>query len=147
MPKSSLIYVFYPKGISPDIRRSLFDALKSAEADLKRELKGKSYTNSEMLSKLKTLIKAKTTGIPFTIRIATVEAAEFTRDKRAWFAEKALGWDRRVEDFSFMEYPHFTKVVDPVNQPANSASNIIAIGYIIGYLMGIGYLIYKRLKG
>lgn len=113
MPKFNLVYIFYPKGLAEDVKRSLFENVKTAETDLKRELRGASYTSSEMLSKLKTLIRAKTAGMPFTIRIATVEEAEYTPDRKEWIAEKALAWDRRVEDFICIEYPHFAKIADP----------------------------------
>ena len=114
MAKHNLVYVFIPKGLAGDVRRSITQSLREAQSDLARTLRGKSYNSKDLLTQAKKSISAKLQGLPFQFRIATVEGIEYNRGIAGWIAEKILSWDKRVEEFIVLEFPYFHEVRDPI---------------------------------
>jgi hypothetical protein len=112
LPKRNKVYVFLPKGIPPAVRSSIESSLKSAVDDFKKEFRTarKTYTSSEFLSKLKSLITPKLAGLPVTVRVATVAEVEGDDGE---IASKLVGWIPEVEDFITLDAPHFAQISDP----------------------------------
>jgi hypothetical protein len=112
VPKQNIIFIFYPKGAPAAVRTSIETSLKSAIEDLKKEIRTakRTYASSDFLSRLKSTISAKLTGLPVSVRIATVEGVEGDKSE---IASKLLGWMSEIEDYITLETPHFTQIADP----------------------------------
>jgi hypothetical protein len=110
---ANYILIFHPKGLAGELRSALEAAVRSAGEDIKREIRAKpSLTQSDFLSRFKTLIQEKTRAFPATIRIAILEGAE-RGTSISDIATKILGHDPRVEDYISIEMPSFQRIADP----------------------------------
>jgi len=112
MPFENIVYIIYPKGTPPEVTRMIDVAIRDTKLAIHEELKGKTFTSSDYLSRIKSILTSKTAGLPTKLRIAIAEKVDAGIPESA-LADALAIRNPATEDFKTVRLPHFEKIADP----------------------------------
>jgi hypothetical protein len=112
MPFENIVYIIYPKGTPPEVTRMIDVAIRDTKLAIHEELKGKTFTSSDYLSRIKSILTSKTAGLPTKLRIAIAEKVDSGIPESA-LADALAIRNPATEDFKHIRLPHFERIADP----------------------------------
>lgn len=112
MAFENIVYIIFPKGTPPEVTRMIDAALRDAKLAIYEELKGKTFTSTDYLSRIKSILASKTAGLPTKVRIAIAEKVDSSVSESA-LADALAIRNPATEDFKHVRLPHFEKIADP----------------------------------
>jgi len=112
MPFENIVYIIYPKGTPPEVTRMIDVAIRDTKLAIHEELKGKTFTSTDYLSRIKSILTSKTAGLPTKLRIAIAEKVDSGIPESA-LADALAIRNPATEDFKAVRLPHFERIADP----------------------------------
>jgi hypothetical protein len=112
MAFENIVYIIYPKGTPPEVTRMIDVAIRDAKLAIHEELKGKTFTSTDYLSRIKSILASKTAGLPTKLRIAIAEKVDSGIPESA-LADALAIRNPATEDFKAVRLPHFERIADP----------------------------------
>jgi hypothetical protein len=112
MSFENLVYIIYPRGTPPEVTRMMDAAIRDAKLAIYEELKAKTFTSTDYLSRLKSILAAKMAGLPTKVRVAIAEKIAAGTSETA-LADALAIRSPATEEFKTVRLPHFERLADP----------------------------------